>query len=87
MIYKNKNDFLKDSFTWDLRKKHGFNLIELEKNQLKNLLPGISNEYQFAIKIYNMFLKKPFRYECIMANILEDYSKLYTLFLIINLLY
>ncbi len=50
-VYKNKNDFLKDSFTWDLRKKHGFNLIELEKNQLKNLLPGISNEYQFAIKI------------------------------------
>mgnify|MGYP000970539235 CR=1 FL=1 len=50
-VYKNKNDFLKDSFTWDLRKKHGFNLIELEKDQLKNLLPGISNEYQFAIKI------------------------------------
>ena len=50
-IYKNKDDFIKDSFTWDLRKKHGFNLIDIEKNELKNLLPGLSNEYQFAIKI------------------------------------
>ena len=50
-IYKNKGDFIKDSFTWDLRKKHGFNLIDIEKNELNNLLPGLSNEYQFAIKI------------------------------------
>ena len=50
-VYKKKDDFIKDSFTWDLRKKHGFNLIEIEKNELKNLLPGLSEEYQFAIKI------------------------------------
>ena len=52
-IYKNKDDFIKDSFTWDLRKRHGFNLIEIEKNEIQNLLPGLSNEYQFAIKINN----------------------------------
>ena len=52
-IYKNKDDFIKDSFTWDLRKKHGFNLIEVEKDELQNLLPGLSKEYQFAIKINN----------------------------------
>ena len=50
-VYKNKDDFTKDSFTWGLRKKYGFNLIEIEKKELQNLLPGLSNEYQFAIKI------------------------------------
>ena len=51
MLDRSFLSLFKDSFTWDLRKKHGFNLIELEKNQLKYLLPRISNEYQFAIKI------------------------------------
>ncbi len=50
-VYKNKDDFIKDSFTWHLRKKHGFDLIEIEKKELKKLLPGLSNEYEFAIKI------------------------------------
>ena len=50
-VYKDKDDFIKDSFTWNLRKKHGFNLIEIEKKELQYLLPGLSNEYQFAIKI------------------------------------
>ena len=50
-IYKNKKDFLNDEYTWSLRKKHGFNLIEVEEEELKSLLPGLSSEYKFAIKI------------------------------------
>ena len=50
-IYKNKKDFFNDEYTWSLRKKHGFNLIEVEEEELKSLLPGLSSEYKFAIKI------------------------------------
>jgi len=52
-IYKNKSDFIKDSFTWNIRKKHGYKLIEVDKNELQELVPGLSNEYSFAIKIEN----------------------------------
>ena len=52
-IYKNKSDFIKDSFTWNIRKKYGYKLIEVDKNELQELVPGLSNEYSFAIKIEN----------------------------------
>ena len=53
-IYKNKNDFINDEYTWSLRKKHGFKLIEVEQEELKSLVPGLSLEYKFAIKIDNL---------------------------------
>ena len=52
-IYKNKSDFTNDSFTWNIRKKHGYKLIEVDENELQELVPGLSNEYSFAIKIEN----------------------------------
>jgi len=52
-IYKNKSDFANDSFTWNIRKKHGYKLIEVDENELRELVPGLSNEYSFAIKIEN----------------------------------
>ncbi len=53
-IYKNKNDFINDEYTWSLRKKHGFKLIEVEQEELRSLVPGLSSEYKFAIKIDNL---------------------------------
>jgi len=53
-IYKNKNDFINDEYTWSLRKKHGFELIEVEQEELRSLVPGLSSEYKFAIKIDNL---------------------------------
>ena len=53
-IYKNKTDFINDEYTWSLRKKHGFELIEVEHEELKCLVPGLSPEYKFAIKIDNL---------------------------------
>lgn len=52
-IYKNKTDFENDSYTWSLRKKHGFELIEVQKEELNRIFPGLSQEYTFAIKIEN----------------------------------
>ena len=52
-IYKNKDDFGKDAYTWSLRKKHGFELIEIEREELSKVFPGLSDEYTFAIKIEN----------------------------------
>ena len=52
-IYKNKTDFENDSYTWSLRKKHGFELIEVQKEELNRIFPGLSQEYNFAIKIEN----------------------------------
>ena len=52
-IYKNKTDFENDSYTWSLRKKHGFELIEVQKEELNRIFPGLSHEYTFAIKIEN----------------------------------
>jgi len=53
-IYKNKTDFINDEYTWSLRKKHGFELIEVEHEELNCLVPGLSPEYKFAIKIDNL---------------------------------
>jgi len=53
-IYKNKKDFINDEYTWSLRKKHGFELIEVEYEELNSLVPGLSPEYKFAIKIDNL---------------------------------
>ena len=53
-IYKNKTDFINDEYTWSLRKKHGFELIEVEHEELNCLVPGLSLEYKFAIKIDNL---------------------------------
>ena len=52
-IYKNKDDFGKDAYTWSLRKKYGFELIEIEREELSKVFPGLSDEYTFAIKIEN----------------------------------
>jgi D-amino-acid dehydrogenase len=52
-LYKNKNDYNKDSFIWNIRKSYGFNLIEVQSNELHELVPGLSEEYTFAIKIEN----------------------------------
>ena len=52
-IYKNKTDFENDSYTWSLRKKHGFELVEVQKEELNKIFPGLSQEYTFAIKIEN----------------------------------
>ena len=52
-IYKNKIDFENDPYTWSLRKKHGFELIEVQKEELNRIFPGLSQEYTFAIKIEN----------------------------------
>ena len=52
-IYKNKSDFINDSFTWNIKKKHGYKLIEVDENELQELVPGLSDEYSFAIKIEN----------------------------------
>jgi D-amino-acid dehydrogenase len=52
-IYKNKTDFENDSYTWSLRKKHGFELVEVKKEELNKIFPGLSQEYTFAIKIEN----------------------------------
>ena len=54
-IYKNKSDFANDSFTWNIRKKHGYKLIEVDENEIQELVPGLSNEYSFAIKIENQW--------------------------------
>jgi len=52
-LYKNKQDYLKDSFIWNIRKNYGFNLIDIQSDELHELVSGLSKEYTFAIKIEN----------------------------------
>jgi len=52
-LYKNKQDYLKDSFSWNIRKNYGFNLIDIQSDELHELVPALSKEYTFAIKIEN----------------------------------
>ena len=52
-LYKNQQDYKKDSFIWNIRKNYGFNLINVERDELQELVPGLSKEYTFAIKIEN----------------------------------
>ena len=52
-LYKNQQDYLKDSLIWNIRKNYGFNLIEVQSDELHELVSGLSKEYTFAIKIEN----------------------------------
>mgnify|MGYP001280494316 FL=1 len=73
-IYKNKKDFINDEYTWSLRKKHGFKLIEVEYEELKTLVPGLSKEYKFAIKIDNLgYISNSQNY---LDDLLEGFKKL-----------
>ena len=73
-IYKNKKDFINDEYTWSLRKKHGFKLIEVEYEELKTLVPGLSQEYKFAIKIDNLgYISNSQNY---LDDLLEGFKKL-----------
>ena len=73
-IYKNKSDFINDSFTWNIRKKHGYKLIEIDENELQELVPGLSNEYSFAIKIENQgYISNSKKY---LTNLIEGFKNL-----------
>ena len=73
-IYKNKSDFINDSFTWNIRKKHGYKLIEVDENELQELVPGLSNEYSFAIKIENQgYISNSKKY---LSDLIEGFKNL-----------
>ena len=73
-IYKNKSDFISDSFTWNIRKKHGYKLIEVDENELQELVPGLSNEYSFAIKIENQgYISNSKKY---LSDLIEGFKNL-----------
>ena len=73
-IYKNKTDYIKDSFTWNIRKKHGYKLIEVDENELQELVPGLSNEYSFAIKIENQgYISNSKKY---LSDLIEGFKNL-----------
>ncbi len=73
-IYKKKQDFINDSYTWSLRKKHGFNLIEVDEEEIKSLFPGLSSQYKFAIKIENLgYISNSQKY---LDDLLDGFKKL-----------
>ena len=73
-IYKNKDDFNSDNYTWALRKKHGFNLIEIKEDELKSLVPGLSSEFKFAIKINDLgYISNSQNY---LDDLIEGFKKL-----------
>ena len=73
-IYKNKIDYLKESFIWNIRNKHGFKLIEIEKDELSELVPQLSEKYTFAIKIDNQgYISNSNNY---LSDLIEGFKKL-----------
>ena len=73
-IYKNKSDFISDSFTWNIRKKHGYKLIEVDENELQELVPDLSSEYSFAIKIENQgYISNSKKY---LSDLIEGFKNL-----------
>ena len=73
-IYKNKSDFINDSFTWNIRKKHGYKLTEVDENELQELVPDLSSEYSFAIKIENQgYISNSKKY---LSDLIEGFKNL-----------
>jgi D-amino-acid dehydrogenase len=73
-LYKHKEDFVKDSFVWNIRKEYGFNLIEIQSEELRHLVPGLSKEYKYAIKIENQgYITNSKNY---LKDLLEGFIKL-----------
>ncbi len=73
-IYKNRKDYIMEALTWNIRKKHGFKPIEIEKDELLALVPGLSEEYTFAIKIDNQgYISNSKKY---LSDLIEGFKKL-----------
>ena len=73
-LYKSKEDFVRDSFIWNIRKEYGFSLIEVQSEELRYLVPGLSKEYKYAIKIENQgYITNSKNY---LKDLLEGFIKL-----------
>ena len=73
-IYKNREDYIRETLTWNIRKKHGFKPIEIGKDELSTLVPGLSEEYTFAIKINNQgYISNSKKY---LNDLIEGFKKL-----------
>ena len=73
-IYKNREDYIRETLTWNIRKKHGFKPIEIGKDELSALVPGLSEEYTFAIKINNQgYISNSKKY---LNDLIEGFKKL-----------
>ena len=73
-IYKNREDYIKETLTWNIRKKHGFKPIEIGKDELSALVPGLSEDYTFAIKINNQgYISNSKKY---LNDLIEGFKKL-----------
>lgn len=47
--FRDRQEFLADELSWELRRKHGVAMQELEADALHQLLPELSPRYRFAI--------------------------------------
>ena len=73
-IYKNREDYIRETLTWNIRKKHGFKPIEIGKDELSALVPGLSEDYTFAIKINNQgYISNSKKY---LNDLIEGFKKL-----------
>ena len=73
-IYKNREDYIRETLTWNIRKKHGFKPIEIGKDELLALVPGLSEDYTFAIKINNQgYISNSKKY---LNDLIEGFKKL-----------
>ena len=73
-IYKNREDYIRETLTWNIRKKHGFKPIEIGKDELSALVPGLSEDYTFAIKINNQgYISNSKNY---LNDLIEGFKKL-----------
>ena len=50
-VYKDKKDYEKDSFSWNIRKQYGFKWEYVENEKLYKIIPDLSRDYKFAVKI------------------------------------
>ena len=68
-LYKDKNEFLSDSYENNLRKKYGFDFTELKQNELIERDPFLGSYYNFGAEFKNHgWLTSPSLYIKELAN-------------------
>ncbi len=73
-VYSDKQAFEKDAFGWDLRRKHGFQLAELNGEEIAQFDPALGDRFGFGVlSKHSGMIRDPGAYiEALYAHFLEN---------------
>lgn len=70
-IYRDRAEFLKENREWDMRRRFGVKINELDRAALQKLEPSITERYQFAVQVDGAHCRDPNAYCQAIADLIQ----------------